>query len=266
MRLSMIRALAILTVAAMALTACANQSGMMPSSPSAATPTIQQAPSTTGNDTGANNATTPNTTSQDSASSDTTDMSPLALKTCATSPPQYQWIFKGACQRFHVSSVGAHFSLGEYQGLTVKGSIGRNTAKGTVKFALADAIDKNGDIEPYNGKPFPRYKADPKYYEHSITYVYAVAVNESSQVIKPVTVKGKPVVRTVISNAKGFSDATYCELHVLTFETGKPVWDPLPGPGKIRGKTVTISHYVAPDGFELPPKAPVYFAVSCYKS
>ena len=231
MRLSVIRAFTIVTVAAMALAACANQSGMMPSSPE-------------------------NDTSADHAAIDTAAMSPLALKTCAISPPQYQWIFEGACQRFDMTSVGAHFSLGEYQGFTVEGLIGRNTAKGTVKLALADAIDKNGDIEPYKGKAFPRYTANPKYYEHSITYVYAVAVNESSQVIKPFPSKGTPVVRTVITNAKGFGDATSCELHVLTFNKGKPVWLTLPSPGNIQGKTVTISHYVVPRGFMVPPKTP----------
>lgn len=191
--------------------------------------------------------------------------SPLALRTCATRPPQHEWILKGACQAFDLTSTGGHFRLGEYQSITVKGSIGKNTARGTVKFALADAIDKNGDIEPYKGKAFPRYEANPKYYEHSITYVYAAAVNESTQVIKPIPSKGKPVVRTVITNAMGFGDGTFCELHVLTFNKGKPVWAPLPGPGKIRGKTVTISHYAVPRGFGLPPKIPAYFAVNCYK-
>jgi hypothetical protein len=71
--------------------------------------------------------------------------SPLALKTCATRPPQHEWILKGACQAFDLTSTGGHFRLGEYQSITVKGSIGKNTAKGTVKFALTDAIDKNGE-------------------------------------------------------------------------------------------------------------------------
>jgi hypothetical protein len=75
-----------------------------------------------------------------------------ALKTCAGSPPQYEWIFKGACQKFGLTSIGGHFSLGEYQGITLTGLIGKNTARGMVKLALADAIDQNGDIETYKGK------------------------------------------------------------------------------------------------------------------
>ena len=144
-------------------------------------------------------------------------MSPLALKTCATTPPQYQWIFEGACQTFELNSTGGHFSLGEYQGITVKGSIGKNTAKGTVKIALANALDKNGDIKTYKGKAFPPYKAN------GITYVYAAAVNQSTQVIHPITVKGKPVLQYVITNAKGFGDANVCGAAALTFsKTARP--------------------------------------------
>jgi len=187
-------------------------------------------------------------------------MSPLALKTCATTPPQYEWIFEGACQTFDLNSTGGHFSLGEYQGITVKGSIGKNTAKGTVKIALAIALDKNGDIKTYKGKTFPTYKAN------GITYVYASAVNQSSQVIHPITVKGKPVLQYVITNIKGFGDANTCGAAALTFsKTGKAAWKPLPASGIVKGKTVTISQYAAPAGIELAPKIPLYFAVNCYK-
>jgi hypothetical protein len=193
--------------------------------------------------------------------------SPLALKTCATRPPQHEWIFKGACQAFDLTSTGGHFRLREYQSITVKGSIGKNTAKGTVKFALADAIDKNGDIEPYRGKAFPRYKANPKYYNHSTTYLYASAVNQSDQVVKVITVESKWVLRFTITNAKGFGDANKCGAAVLTSRAGKHpwVWTALPTTGLVMGKTVTITQYGAPRGFGLPPKIPVYVAVNCYK-
>jgi hypothetical protein len=192
--------------------------------------------------------------------------SPLALRTCATRPPQHEWILKGACQAFDLTSTGGHFRLGEYQSITVKGSIGKNTARGTVKFALADAIDKNGDIEPYKGKAFPRYEANPKYYEHNITYVYAAAVNESTQVIKPIPSKGKWVLRFTITNALGFGDANTCGAALLTSRAGKHYsWAPLPTTGLVMGKTVTITQYGAPRNFGLPPKIPVYVAVNCYK-
>ncbi len=191
---------------------------------------------------------------------DDTGTSPLALKTCATTPPQYQWIFKGVCQKFELTSAGAHFSLGEYQGLTVKGLIGKNTAKGTVKIALADAIDENGDIETYKGKSFPEYT------ENGTTYFYASAVNRSTQVIRPITVQGKPVLQYTVTDAKGFGDANRCGSALLVFPRGKPArWTPLPATGLVMGKTVTITQYDAPNGFEWLPKIPLYFATNCWK-
>jgi hypothetical protein len=186
--------------------------------------------------------------------------SPLALKTCATRPPQHEWILKGACRAFDLTSNGGHFRLGEYKSITVKGSIGKNTAKGTVKIALADAIDKNGDIKTYDGKSFPGYK------ENGTTYLYASAVNQSDQVVKVITVESKWVLRFTITNAKGFGDANTCGAALLTSRAGKHFrWDPLPTTGLVMGKTVTITQYGAPRGFELPPKIPVYVAVNCYK-
>ena len=191
---------------------------------------------------------------------DDTGTSPRALKTCATTPPQYEWIFKSACKKFDLTPTGAHFSLGEYQGLTVKGLIGKNTAKRTVKIALADAIDKNGDIETYKGKSFPKFK------ENGTTYFYASAVNRSTQVIKPITVKGEPVLQYTVTDAKGFGDANTCGAAVLTFPRGKPArWTLLPATGLVMGKTVTITQYDAPAGFEWLPKIPLYFATNCWK-
>ncbi len=136
MRLPVILASAIATVATMALAACANRSGMVPSSPSAMAPTTAQ-----------------NHTSADDAAS-TQDS--LALKTCATSPPQYQWIFKGACQTFDLTSTGGHFSLSEYRGITVNGLIGRNSAKGAVEIALADDSTKTATSKCIRAKPSRR--------------------------------------------------------------------------------------------------------------
>jgi hypothetical protein len=240
-RLSVIRVFAIATVATMALAGCANQSGTVPSSPSAMAPTTAQAPATAQND----------------ASAD--DVSPHAPKTCATSPPQYEWIFKGLCQMLPLTSSGVHFSLSEWQGIRVKGSIGRNTAKGTVKIALADAIDKNGDIKTYKGKSFPKYVG------HGTTYLYATAVNQGTQTIYMVTVKGEPVLQYTITNMKGFGDANICGAALLHHESGKFFWEATPESGLVIGKTVTLIQYVAPKGFEWVPKIPLYFAVYCYK-
>jgi hypothetical protein len=262
----MIKASVIATVAAIALAACANQSGMMPSSPSeaappaAANPVGQAAPITAKSAQNAADSTDADST--DAAASAATNqdaMQPLSLKTCATSPPQYQWIFKGACETFTLEPSGGNFSLGEYSDITVKGLIGKNSVKGSAKIALADAVYKNGDIKEYNGSPFPKYKAN------GTTYVYAAAVNQSTQTIRPVTQKGKPVLQYVITDSKGFGDANTCSAAVLNFPNGKPKWAALPATGQVKGKSVTINQYTAPKGFELPPKIPLYFGVNCYK-
>lgn len=186
---------------------------------------------------------------------------PLALKTCATTPPQYKWIFKGACQTFSVTSLGGRFRLGEYQGITVKGSIGRNNAKGTVQIAVADAIDKNGDITTYKGESLPPYKVNGR-----TTYFYASATNQSAQVFKPEEFKGEPVLQYTITDANGFADANRCGAALLTFRKDRrPAWTAFPGSGKVKGKTVTIRQYAVPAGIVLRPKIPVYFATNCYK-
>src|SRR5271165_6563449 len=113
MRLSMIRAGGVAVAAAIALAACAGH-GVVPSTSSGFTPMTSSA-----------------------------DMSPLALKTCDTSPPQYEWIFKGACDEFTLKPTGGTFSLEEYDNITLKGSIGKNTLKADAKVALADALDAN---------------------------------------------------------------------------------------------------------------------------
>jgi hypothetical protein len=234
MRLSIIRSCVVATVAALALAACAGH-GIAPSSPSAFVP--------------------------DASSG--VDLSPLKLTTCATSPPQYDWIFKGACDEFTLKSTGGKFSLQQYEDITITGLIGKNDVKGKATIALVDAIDKKGDIEKYDKTSFPPYKAS------GTTIVYAAAINQSSQTIKPIAVAGKPVLQYVITDSKGLPGNT-CGAAVLAHEkTGGLKWTPLPATGPIKGDTVTISQYEVPSGFELPPKAdetPIYFAVNCYKS
>lgn len=182
------------------------------------------------------------------------------VTTCATSPPQYQWIFKGACEKIALKSSGSTFSLQEWDSITVKGSIGSNNLKTTTSVYLADATDTGGDIGTYKGKAFDKYKAE------GTTFIYAVAVNQGSTAIKPVTQKNKPILQYVITDAKGLP-GTKCGAAVLTTgEKGSLQWQTLPGgPFGAKGKTVTITQYTVPRGFELPPKTPLYFAVNCFK-
>jgi hypothetical protein len=231
MRLSAISAGAV-AIVAIALTACAGR-GIVPSSPTGYAP---------------------------ANSGDALQLPMLQppLTTCAKSPPQYDWIFKGACQTFTLKSTGGSFSLGIYQSITVKGSIGKNTAKGSVQVALADAVDKNGDILKWKGKTFPPYHAN------GTTVAYASAVNQSTQVIKPIPVRGKPVLQYVITDSHGLPGKT-CGAAVLAEQRNHTLkWTALPATGQVKGKSVTISQYEVPQGFELPPKAPLYFGVNCF--
>jgi hypothetical protein len=187
------------------------------------------------------------------------DASPLGSSTCATSPPQYDWIFKGSCETFTLKPTGASFSLAKYGDLTVSGSIGKNNVKGSAKVALVDAIDKNGDIEKWGTKTFPPYKAN------GTVIVYASAVNQTTQVIKPITVKNKPVLQYVITSTKKLP-GNQCGAAVLAENEHKQlVWTSIPATGTPKGDSVTITQYEVPSGFELPPKAPLYFAVNCYQ-
>jgi hypothetical protein len=225
MRLSMVRT-GIFSAGALALAACSGNA-VVPMSQNAPTSTLSDAASPLGS-------------------------------TCATSPPQYLWIFKGSCDQFTLKPAGAAFSLAEYQDITVTGTIGKNTVKGTAKIALADAINKNGDIEKDNGKAFPAYKAK------GTTIVYAAAVNQSTQTIKPISVKDKPVLQYVITDSKALP-GKQCGAAVLAEgKNGKLEWTSLPAMGDVKGKSVTISQYTVPSGFELAPKSPLYFAVNCY--
>lgn len=257
MRLSIISACAF-TAGVLALAACASQNGVVPSSQSPTAPMAAQ------NAAPENQAAVTSSAASDASNSAatadaavTTDVSP-ALTTCAKSPPQYWWIFKGACDEFILKPSGGSFSLGSYQNITVKGSIGKNNVKNSAKVALSDAINKNGDIATYKGSKFPAYNA------RGTTVVYAAANNESKQTIKPIEQQGHTVLQYVITDSKGLPGKT-CGAALLGSKNGKFQWTAFPGTYKVQGKTVTISVYSAPNGFELPPAGtPLYFAVNCY--
>lgn len=257
MRLSMISTCAF-AAGMLALAACASQNGgVVPSSQGPVAPAAEQnaapesaAPVTSASD--ASNA----TGTVDTA--DASSVSPDATTTCAKTPPQYWWIFSGACDTFTLKPSGGTFTLGSFDSITIKGSIGKNTVKTSAKVALADATDKNGDIAKYKGASFPAYKA------RGTTVVYAAANNQTKQTIKPIEVQGHTVLQYVITDSKGFPGNT-CGAALLGEKNGKFQWTAFPGTYKVKVKTVTISVYSAPTGFELPPAGtPLYFAVNCY--
>ena len=63
---------------------------------------------------------------------------------------------------------------------------------------LADATDTNGDITTWKGK------ASRNIWLKGKTFIYAVAVNQSTQTIKPMTGGNKPVLQYVITDARAF--------------------------------------------------------------
>ena len=228
-RLSTIRACAIAAVASSALAACAGN-GTVPAGSSQLAPTAF-----------------------DEA------MARLKLTTCATDPPQWQWIFKGACDKFTLKSTGGKFTLGTYDDISVTGSIGYNTVKGTITIDLADALDKNSDVEKYKGKAFPPYKGN------GTTIVYAVADNQSTQTVKPLEHKNVPILEYVITDTKGFPGKD-CGAAILEKQkNGTEAWNPLPSQFPVKGDKVTITQYTVPQGLELPPKGTgLYFAINCF--
>ena len=61
------------------------------------------------------------------------------------------------------------------------------------------------------------------------TFIYAVAVNQSTQTIKPMTGGNKPILQYVITDTKGLPGKS-CGVALLTEETnGKFPWSSLPG-------------------------------------
>lgn len=234
MRLSMSRAAVVAIGAALAFSACAGH-GVVPSSPQSGNAFLQN-----GN----------------SAISENSSVSP-DITTCATSPPQYMWIFKGACTKITLKPNGAKFSLEKYQSITVTGQIGKNNVKQSAEVAIADATGTS-DIKTYQGKSFPKYKAK------GTTFIYAAAVNQSKTAIKPIQQQGHPVLQYVITDDKGIP-GTKCGAAVLTKDThGNLIWKTLNIQAQVKGKTVTITQFVVPHGFNLPPKSPLYLGVNCY--
>ena len=231
MRFSLFRSGVICAASALALAACAGR-GIVPTSqaplgPSNGLDTLSQ-----------NNLTSPD------------------LTTCATKPPQAQWVMKGACTHISLKPTGATFSLDTYMNLTVTGSIGANNLKSPATVYIVDATDK-GDVENWKGSAFPKYKAA------GTTFIYAAAINQSSNKIIPKVERNKPILEYVITDSKGLPGSK-CGAAVLAFIGGKPTWKPLPITAKVKGKTVTIAQYSVPRGFNLPPKIPLYFAVNCF--
>jgi hypothetical protein len=230
MRLSILRTVTIAAAAAIALAACSG-GGTVPASSAAYNPMAL------------NNANA---------------FLPFALKKCDTSPPQYDWIFEGACDKFTLKPAGSSFTLGTYKDISIKGMIGKNNLKKDATVALADATD-SGDIKAYRGIAFPKAKIEGK-----DAFAYAAAVNQGTSIIKPIVQQGHPVLQYVLTDSKGFGGSS-CRAAALESKGAKFEWVVFPGAAfKPKGHTLTVSQYTAPAGLELAPKTPLYIAVACY--
>jgi hypothetical protein len=236
MRLSILRAVTIAAGAAIALTACSS-GGTVPPSSAAYNPMAANNPM---------------------AFNNANALLPLALKKCDTSPPQYDWIFEGACDKFTLKPSGSSFKLGTYKDISIKGMIGRNSLKKDATVALADATD-SGDIKAYKGVAFPKAKI-----EGADAFAYAAAINQGTETVTPKPQPGRPVLQYVITDSKGFKGSS-CKAAALESRNGKFEWVVFPGSAfKPKGHTLTVSQYTAPAGLVLAPKTPLYVAVACY--
>jgi hypothetical protein len=227
MRLSIFRAGAIVALGALALAACSS-SGTVPSSPTAYNPMALNNP-----------------------------MLPLGkpskLTKCATTPPQYLWVFEGACAKVDLAPSGASFSLAAYKGITVKGTLGKNNLKLKTPVYIADATgDKN--IKTYKGLAFPALDV-----KGAKVVLYASVTNQGKDVIKPIAVPGKPVFEFVITDDAGVPGTT-CHSAGLAKEKK---WEVLPNVVTIKGKTITVTQHTVPEGLELAPKTPLYLTLFC---
>lgn len=229
MRLSTLRAVTIAASAAVALAACSSGGTVPPSSAAYNPMAFNNA-----------NALLPD------------------LTKCATSPPQYDWIFEGACDKFTLKPGGSDFTLAAYKDISVTGKIGPNDLKTSAKVALVDAIDKS-DIKADKGAAFPKFV-----YKGKAAFVYAAAINQGSTIIKPKVEPGKAVLQYAVTDTKGFSGNT-CGAAALGSKGGKFEWVPFPGSVfHPSGHKLTVSLYTAPAGLVLDPKVPLYIGVVCY--
>jgi len=176
---------------------------------------------------------------------------------CATSPPQHEWIFEGACQKIFLSADGGSFDLHEYQNITILGTIGATDANKRTRFYVVDALD-NGDIKEYNSQPFPPYVESS-----GTTVLYVAAINQSRFAVEPVARYGIPILQYTVSDYAGLP-GNVCGMATLATVGSGRQWTAFPGTAQVNGDSVTIDVFQAPLGFEFPSREPVYFAISCW--
>lgn len=224
---STIRAKVITTLASVALAACSGQQSG-PSLPLAGVPFA--------------------------SSGKSASFSKMGLETCATSPPQYEWIFEGACDEMALTPQGGLFTLSDYQSISVVGQVGYNSLKRSARVYIVDAID-DGDIEQYGSVPFPPYIPGK-----GTTFLYAAAINQGHKPIRPVVHSGTPVLQYTITDTNRLP-GKHCSSAIRTASNR---WSPAPASFPAKRHKVTLSWYTVPNGFELLRQSPMYFAIFCY--
>ena len=149
---------------------------------------------------------------------------PTPVTTCATSPPQYQWIFKGACEKLMLKSTGANV-----QPANVRGHH-RNRLDRTNNTSRAPQRSTSPTQPTTAATPKRRRaKPSPNIQPQGTSFIYAVAVNQSTQAIKPVARKeARSPVRH--HRREGTPRERRAASPVSTeSQSGKFIWTTLPG-------------------------------------
>jgi len=220
----------ILVAALLALTACGSQPGVSASAP-------------TGDSVASTFATAPH-------------VKPSLVR-CPTKPPQYDFIFEGACVETIINPSGGSFELQRYKFISLAGQVGTTNVRKPTEVYVVDAVD-DGDIKQYQKEPFPAYTP-----QNGTTFLYAVAINEGHTSIEPV---GSGAFLTfTITDLNGLP-GTECAAAVLGKQSAEWTWTAIPGTYQANGSgdTVVFSISGAPSGVVLPSRTPVYFALYCF--
>jgi len=160
-----------------------------------------------------------------------------------------------------MNGSGGSFSLDTYEGVTVSGSFGKTNLPSGQTFYAVDAFGHGtGDIEPWNGTPFPQFSTSG-----DSPVIYLELQNSSSYNVQFVAQKGKPVWSFTLKDSGGFPGTNCSFALYLQSRSGGYIWQTPIGPpsGEPSGNTVTINWYEWPGGFELPLGTPTYVQFYC---
>lgn len=179
---------------------------------------------------------------------------PGSIYTCASNPPQNEWIFKGNCQPVSLSPSGGSFDLGTYNGISVKGQFGQNDLNGAANIYVVDAVGHgSGDIKPWNGKDFPNFQHTGSQSPET-GVIYVEFMNSSNKKIKFLPQSGEAVWQFTVTDPYGFP-GNQCTTAALDQVSSSYTWNyteaQVSSPSNHK---VTIHQYGFPTGLTWQPK------------